>query len=122
MKQLFCLIIWSFTALFAASGAGAQDYRSLSEREGVEVMAAFDPLGPNNLIAAYVKFVNKNGYRVNIKWTPLIACVGQAPKEGYGESFSLDAGGTYEVNLWRSAACVTGSIDDLAVDMEVRKD
>jgi hypothetical protein len=84
-------------------------------------MAAFDPLGPNNQIAAYIRFVNRNSYKVNITWTPVISC-GEGPsRKGYGAPFSMDAAASYEVTLWRSSACGVGSIKDVKVEMKVEK-
>jgi hypothetical protein len=119
MKQFFCLIAAFCLVIFAASAAGAQDYRTILTQGGVEVMVALDPLGPNNQIEAYVKFVNLNGYKVNITWTPFITCERGPAKKGYGTPFSMNATSSYEARLWRSAACMVGSIKDLKVDMEV---
>jgi hypothetical protein len=121
MKLLRCLIVASCISLIALSAAAGQDYHSIATQGGVEVMAAFDPLGPNNQLAAYVKFVNKNGYKVNVTWTPFITCRRGPAKKGYGAPFSMEAGASYEVNLWRSSTCAVGSIRDVTVDVEVKK-
>jgi hypothetical protein len=121
MKQLCCLIVASCISLFAASGAAAQEYSSIGTQDGVEVMAAFDPLGPNNQIAAYIKFVNTNGYKVDITWTPLITCGKGPAKKGFGSPFSMEAAASYEVRLWRLSACGVGSIKKLEVEMKVEK-
>ncbi len=121
MKRLCCLVIALSISFFAASQAAAQEYRSLVTRDGVEVMAAFDPLGPNNQVAAYIRFVNGNRYKVKITWTPFITCKGSNEKKGYGAPFTVDAGASYELRLWRSSACRVGSIKDMRVDMEVRR-
>jgi hypothetical protein len=107
--------------MFAASAAAVEDYKDLGTREGVGVMVAIDPLGPNNQITAYVKFVNNNGYKVNIKWTPIITCEGGNIKKDYGADFSLNAGASYAVTIWRSAACGVQGMKDLRVEMEVKK-
>jgi hypothetical protein len=121
MKQLCCLIVAMCMSLFVASGAAAQQYSSIGTQDGIEVAAAFDPLGPNNQIAAYIRFVNRNSYKVNITWVPLIACGEEAARKGYGAPFSMDAAALYEVTLWRSSACGVGSIKDLKVEMKVEK-
>jgi hypothetical protein len=120
MKRLFWLIAAFCMVIFLSSPAPAQEYQNLSTKGGVEVMVALDPLGPNNQIAAYIKFVNQNGYKVNITWKPVITCEGEPAKKGYGAPFSMDAASSYEVRLWRSSACAVSSIKDLNVDMEVR--
>jgi hypothetical protein len=121
MKQLSCLIVASCISLFIASGAAAQQYSSIGTQDGVEVMAAFDPLGPNNQIAAYIKFVNKNKFKVDITWAPVISCGKEPAKKGFGSPFSMDAAASYEVRLWRSSACGVGAIKDLRVDMKVER-
>jgi hypothetical protein len=120
MKVIIFVII-SCVTLFAVSGAAAQDYQHITTQEGVEVMAKYDPLGPNNLVVAYVKFLNNNRYTVNVNWTPKITCEGGDVKIGYGAGFSMNEGKSYEVNIWRSAACGTGKIKDFSVDMEVKR-
>jgi hypothetical protein len=121
MRQLSLLVFVSYVSLFAASVAAAQDYRTIAVQEGVEVMAAIAPFGPNNTITAHLKFVNKNGYKVNITWSPLITCEKGPAKKGYGAPFSMEAGASYELSLWRSSTCSMGSIKELTVDMEVKK-
>ncbi len=108
--------------MLIASTAAAQSFKDLGSHDGVDVMAAIDPLGPNNLVAASVKFVNSNTYKVNVKWTPLLTCGDdEAKRKGFGADFSLDAGATYEVKLWRSGACGPQEIRDLGVEMEATK-
>jgi hypothetical protein len=121
MKKLYCLIVVSCISLFAASGVAAQQYVIIGMQDGVEVTAAFDPLGPNNQIAAYIKFVNKNKFKVDITWTPFISCGRGPAKKGFGAPFSMDAGASYQVRLWRSSACGVGAIRDLNVEMKVGK-
>ncbi len=122
MKLLFCVIVTCCIVIHAASGAEAQAYRDLSSKGGVQVMVAIDPLGPNNQIAANIRFVNQNSYRVNVIWTPVITCEGEPAKKGYGSPFSMNAAASYEVRLWRSSACTMGPIKDLKVEMEVSTD
>jgi hypothetical protein len=121
MKQLYCLIVVACISLFAASGVAAQQYSAIGTQDGVKVMAAVDPLGPNNQIAVYIKFVNTNGYKVDITWTPVITCEQGSAKKGFGSPFSMGAGASYEVRLWRSSACGVGAIKDLKVEMKVDK-
>lgn len=120
MKKLCCLV-GLFIFFFVVSAAAVEDYKDPGTDEGVNAMVAIDPLGPNNLVAAFVKFVNHNGYKVNIKWTPLITCEGTKIQKGYGADFSMDAGASYEVTIWRSAACGVPDIKELKVEMEVKK-
>lgn len=120
MKKLCCLVGLCIS-MFVASAAAAEDYKDLGTREGVDVMVAIDPLGPNNQIVAYVKFVNNNGYKVNIKWTHIITCEGGNIKKDYGADFSMNAGASYEVTIWRSAACGVQEMKDLRVEMEVKR-
>jgi hypothetical protein len=121
MKQSCCLIVAACIFLLAASVAAARDYHSIATKDGVEVTAVFDPFGPNNQIAAQVKFVNKNGYKVTVTWTPVATCYKGRAKKGYGAPFSMEAGASYEVSLWRTSTCSIGSITNLTVDMEVKK-
>jgi hypothetical protein len=121
MKLLCCLVVASCISLLALSTAAAQDYHSITTKAGVEVTASFDPLGPNNQLTAYVKFVNKNGYKVNVTWTPSVTCKKGPAKKRYGAPFTMEAGASYEVSLWRSSTCAVGSIRNLNVDMEVKK-
>jgi hypothetical protein len=120
MRAIIFVII-SGVALLAASAVLAQDYQHVTTQEGVEVMVKYDPLGPNNLVVAYVKFVNNNKYTVNVDWTPTITCEGGDVKVGYGAGFSMNEGKSYGVNIWRSAACGPGRIKDFSVDMEVKR-
>ncbi len=122
MKQLLSLIVGSCIVICAASGAAAQGYQNILTQGGVQVMVALDPLGPNNQIAAYIKFVNQNSHKVNIAWTPVITCAAGPVKQGYGAPISLEAAASYEVSLWRSSACSMGRIRDLKVEMEVGAD
>ncbi len=85
------------------------------------MLAAINPLGPNNLAALYVKFINNNSYEVNIKWTPVMTCQDGSTKKGYGEDFSVKGGGSHEATFWRSGACGEWKITDFTVEMEVKK-
>lgn len=42
-------------------------------------------------------------------------------REGPAASFSMNEGGTYVVNIWRSAACGQGRIKNIDVEMAVKK-
>jgi hypothetical protein len=121
MKKLCCLVGLCIS-MFVASAAAAEDYKEPSgTREGVDVMVTINPLGPNNQIAAYVKFVNNNAYKVNIKWTPIITCEGGDIKKGYGADFSMNDGASYEVTIWRSTACGFQDVKDITVETEVKR-
>jgi hypothetical protein len=121
MKQLCCVVVAACLSLFAAAVAAAPSYRLIAAQDGVEVLTAFDPFGPNNQITAHVKFVNTNGYRVKITWNPVVTCKEGPAKNGYGAPFGLEAGASYEVSLWRTSTCSIGSIKDLSVEMEVKR-
>ena len=120
MKKLGCLV-GLFVSMFVVSAAVAADRNGPGAREGVDVVVTIDPLGPNNQIAAYVKFVNNNEYKVNIKWTPVITCEGGDKRTGYGADFSMNAGASYEVTIWRSAACGFREMKNLRVEKEVKR-
>ncbi len=121
MKRSCFLIVALCIALFEAQTAAAQQYTSFGTWEGVEVLTQIDPLGPNNQIGAYVKFVNHNKYKVNIEWTPLITCAGQTARKSYGEPFSIDAEASYEATIWRSSTCHMGSIKELEIEIKVKR-
>jgi hypothetical protein len=112
---VFCL------SMILASNVAAQNYETIGGEDGVDVLAAIDPHGPNNLVAAYVRFINNNSYEVNIKWTPVMTCQNGNTKKGYGADFSIKGGGSYEVTIWRSGACGERRITDFKVEMAVKK-
>ncbi len=122
MKIIYCLVSMLFcVSVLAPPGFAAADYQRVAAREGVEALVQYNPLGPNNLIVAYVKFVNKNRYGVDVDWKPIITCEGGERREGYSEGFSMDEGGTYEVTIWRSSACGSGALRSIGVQMTVKK-
>jgi hypothetical protein len=112
---VFCL------SVFVASAVMAADTRTLAIREGVEASIQYDPLGPNNQIVAYVSFINKNQYKVEVSWQSIIICEDDYKREGPITSMSINEGDTYVVNIWRTSACVYGRIKDFSVNMEVKK-
>jgi hypothetical protein len=114
-------ILAAFIFLSLASYSGAADYQPISEKDGVEVMILYNPLGPNNQVVANIKFVNHNSYRADVSWTPLIYCGEESNHKGYGASFRIDPEASYVVPLWRSSACAQGRITNFNVEMEVKK-
>ena len=121
MKKLCCLIGIVCVSLLVISAAIAEDLGQPDAKEGVKVTVKYDPLGPNNLIVAFVKFINNNGYRVHVDWNPIITCEGSNSKEGYGEPFDMNEGGSYQVTMWRSAVCQDRKLKDLSVEMDVKR-
>lgn len=121
MKKLFCFIAALCAAAFFLSAAMAADYQHVPAQEGVEVRVQNNPLGPNNQIVAYVKFTNHNDYKVDVSWKPVITCEGGEKKTGTSADFSMGAGESYTVNIWRSQACGLTKIINLGVDMEVKE-
>lgn len=123
MKKCSCLIVTFCIVVFAASAAMAQkDYKLIGARDGVEVMVRYNPFGYNNLIVAFIKFVNTNRYKVDVDWTPLIKCGGRPMKKGYGAPFSIDEKGSYLVTVWRSQACGHETLKAIEVEMTVKKE
>ncbi len=122
MKKLSCLVVAVCISVFAASAAMAQDYQLVGKQEGVEVMMKYHPFGYNNLIVAFIKFVNTNTYKVDIDWTPTISCEDLPPKKGYGAPFTLDGKQSYEVTIWRSEACGQAGMKGIQVEMHVKKE
>jgi hypothetical protein len=120
MKKLhvFFVVLFMFASVVSFSIA-ADD--QLATRDGINVRVQYDPMGPNNLIVAYVKFINENQYRVEVNWWPVITCESEDKREGPAASFSMNEGGTYVVNIWRSAACGQGRIKNIDVEMAVKK-
>ena len=101
--------------------AAAIEYQPLVTKEGVETMVSYDPLGPNNQIVAYVRFVNSNSYKVDVEWKPVMTCEGGEIIRGAAAGFSIDAKSAFEVTLWRSKACGLRQIEKLIVEMKVKR-
>ena len=89
--------------------------------EGVDAIVKYDPLGPNNLIGAFVQFVNHNAYKVRVIWTPVITFSGSDKKEGYGEPFIMNKGESYQATIWRAGTCGNRKLENLRVEMNVEK-
>ena len=121
MKYIRFLLITVCAATFLASLAMALDYQTVSTKNGVEAMISYDPVGPNNEIAAALKIVNTNDYAVDVVWTPVIACGAEAPQARGSNALSLGAGKSFAMNLWRSTTCGLRSITSFEVKMEVKK-
>ncbi len=121
MKQLRFHLVIAGALLCMLSAAAATEYQPLATKEGVETMVSFDPLGPNNQIVAYVKFVNSNSYKVDVDWKPVMTCEGGEIIRGAAAGFSMDAKSAFEVTLWRSKACGLRQIEKLTVEMKVKK-
>ncbi len=121
MKKLLGLsVVFCMLALAVSFGMAADD-QHIAARNGIKVRVQYDPQGPNNLIVAYVKFINENQYRVNINWWPIITCENGDKREGAVAAFSMDQGGTYVVTIWRSQACGQGRINNIDVEMDVKQ-
>ncbi|MEJ2696214.1 MAG: hypothetical protein P8013_06160 [Candidatus Sulfobium sp.] len=123
MKKLLCIVIavW-ISVLMAAAARAQQDYEKIGTQGGVEVMVRYNPFGYNNLIVAFIKFVNTNDYKVDVDWTPLINCEGLPVKKGYGAPFSMNENGSYEVTMWRSEVCGQVPLKGIQVKMYVKKE
>jgi len=122
MEKLRCLIVIVCVSLLAISAAMASDDQHLETEGGVKVTVIYDPVGPNNLIAAYIRFVNKNAYKVHVNWQPTITCEGSDMTKGQGEPFVMSEGGSYQVTIWRSPTCGNRKLKDIKVEIfEVKK-
>ncbi|MDA8433807.1 MAG: hypothetical protein M0Z60_12725 [Nitrospiraceae bacterium] len=121
MKIIRFLSVIVSAAMLLASSAMALDYQTVSSQDGVDAMISYDPLGPNNQIAAGLKIVNTNDYAVDVTWRPVIACGNSAAEERGSNALSLAAGASYGLNLWRSTICGHRSITSFTVKMEVKK-
>jgi len=122
MEKLRCLIVIVCVSLLAVSAAMASDVHDLEIEGGVEVTVIYDPLGPNNLIAAFINFDNNNAYKVHVSWQAVIMCEGSDITKGYGEPFVMSEGGSYQVTIWRSATCGNRKLEDIKVEIfEVKK-
>ena len=118
MKKLLVLLFFVMTlSLIVISDAIAAD----TTKEGVDAIVKYDPLGPNNLIGAFVQFVNHNAYKVRVIWTPVITCSGSDKKEGYGEPFIMNKGESYQATIWRAGTCGNRKLENLSVEMNVEK-
>ena len=84
-------------------------------------MVLRNPLGYNNQIVAYLKFLNKNRYGVQVNWKLTMSCEGTGKKTIDGTAFDMDENGSYEVTIWRSQACGLRSMKGLGVQMDVIK-
>lgn len=123
MRRLRLLVVLVLISLLAASAAMAQqDYQQIGGQSGVKVMVRYNPFGYNNLIVAFIRFVNTNSHKVDVDWTPLIKCEGRPVKKGYGEPFSISKKGSYEVTLWRSQACGHATLKAITVRMTVKQE
>lgn len=121
--KIRCLIIALCLTVFATSAATAQQgYRQIGEQGGVEVMVKYHPFGYNNLVVAFIKFVNANPYKVTVYWTPYMTCENLPVKKGYGAKFGLREKGTHEVNVWRSQACGNATLKNIRVEMHVKEE
>lgn len=121
MKKLYCLFVSVCMSAFVASslmGADGQDHQT---QGGVEVVVQHNPLGPNNAIVAYIKFINNNQFRIEVNWTPVITCAGEKEREGPATSFSMNGGERSVVNIWRLTACGNRPMEGLRVKMDVKK-
>ena len=121
MEKLCCLIVIVCVSLPVISSAVASDNQHPETQGGVEVIVKYDPFGPNNLIVAFVEFVNNNAYEVHVNWQPIITCEGSEMRKGYGEPFVLSEGGSRQVTIWRSVTCGDRKLKDLSVEMNVEK-
>lgn len=122
MEKLCCLIVIVCVSLLVISAAMASDNQNLATQGGVEVIVKYDPSGPNNLIVAFVKFVNNNAYKVHVNWKPIITCAGSDMRKGDGEPFVMSEGGSYQVTIWRSLTCGNRKLENLSVEMDVQKE
>ena len=104
-----------------ATTAAAIEYQPVAKKEGVEATVSYNPLGPNNQIVAYIKFVNSNSYKVDLDWKPVMTCGAGEVIEGASGGLSLDAKSTFEVTLWRSRACGLRQMEKLDVKMKVKQ-
>jgi hypothetical protein len=93
----------------------------VTSRDGIKVSVQYDPVGPNNWIKACITFVNENKYRVDVEWRPIITCESGDKPEPVFTPFSIDAGGTYWVNIGRFGACGNGRIKNIDVEISVKK-
>lgn len=120
MKKMNILFaVFCVLALSASFSIAADDQPEA--RRGIRVNVQYDPLGPNNLIVAYVKFINENQYRVEGNWWPVITCEDGNRRQGLVAALNLNQGETLAVNIMRSAACGPGRVKDIYVEMNVNK-
>lgn len=119
MWYLFGLFVVVGVFLLSAS-SGFAEYKFLESHDGVEVQVNYDPLGPSNQIAAYLKFFNKNSYQVKVTVAPIIDCGGDM-KKGSQDNFVLFDGDTHEITLWRSSSCGYNKIQNLRIQMDVNR-
>jgi hypothetical protein len=120
-RKLRFLIVVACLSLLAVSAASAADYEHLASQGGVEAMVLYNPLGYNNQIVAFIKFLNKNRYAVHVEWKLSMTCAGVEKKTIDGDAFDMDENGSYEVNIWRSQACGLRAMQGLAAQMDVKE-
>ena len=121
MKKLRGLIVILCLTLLVITAAMAADYEHLASQGGVEAMVRYNPLGYNNQIVAYLKFLNNNRYGVRVNWKLTMTCEGAGKKTIDGTAFDMDENGSYEVTIWRSQACGLRSMKGLGAQMEVKE-
>lgn len=122
MKKFFYYFAGVCICVFFVSAVLGAEYQKVVSGEGVDVMVQYDPLGPNNEIVAYVKFINNKQYPVEVNWYPVITCVNENKREGAFNGFSLNQGESLVVKIWRLEACGQGRIKDFKVVLDVKKD
>ncbi len=120
MSRSRLYLIVACAVLGVVVSAAAIEYQPLATKKGVEAAVSYNPLGPNNQVVAYVRFLNKNDYNVDVEWKPLITCGSGEVIKGASAGFSLAAKSTYEVTIWRSMACGPRPMKTLTVQMEVK--
>jgi hypothetical protein len=121
MKKQCGLVVVLCLTLLVWSTATAADYEHLASQGGVDAMVSYHPLGYNNQIVAYLKFLNKNRHGVQVNWKLTINCAGAEKKTIDGDAFDMDEDGSYEVTIWRSQACGLRSMKGLGVQMDVKE-
>jgi hypothetical protein len=121
MKKLHSLFFLVCIFALAVSFSIAAGDQLVASRDGVQVRVQIDPQGPNNWIKACIAFINENEYRVDVDWRPIITCESGHKPENVFVPFSIDAGGTYWVNIGRFGACGNGRIKNIDVEISVKK-
>jgi hypothetical protein len=121
MKKLHSLLFLFCMFALAVSLSIAVADQLVTTRDGVNVRVQYDPQGPNNWIKACITFINENKYRVDVDWRPIITCESGNNPENVFAPFSIDAGGTYWVNIGRFGACGEGRIKNIDVQISVKK-
>ena len=120
MKTVHILfVVFCVSALLASFRIAGDDQPD--PRHGIRVNVQYDPLGPNNLIVAYVKLTNENHYRVEGNWWPVVTCEDGNKRQGLVAVLNMNQGETLVVNIMRSSACGPGRVKDIYVEMNVKK-